>query len=160
MSVQKEVDQNQNNTRKEKPSESLKTQSQQSQKKTISSISDSANENINEYQRINRIILEKDINATNKYQQEYAKKHGIKPQKKSKPKQDFKITLDKDFPSDTKVYMVDVYGWIGDEWKFIEQNFISRKLENRDFNIRRYEKDYGRMTRKVKLVITDLKPKQ
>lgn len=88
---------------------------------------------------------------TNKYQQEYAKIHGIVKQKKTKPKKEFKILLDKNFPNDTEVHDVIVMGWDGVEWKIAGENFISKKPENRDFNLRRYEREYGEIYSKVKL---------
>jgi len=100
------------------------------------------------------------MNRAQQLQQEFIKENNLKSRKEVKKEErdakkdngDFQITLAQPLPDD-KVYMVEVYGWIDGEFKYLEDNFISSKKVNREFNLRRYERDYGKKTNKVKLKI-------
>ena len=76
VNIKKEENKKEGNNIKEEAKELLDDQRQQLKNTTTSTISESRNkidDNINEYQKINKVILAKSIDISNKYQQETIK---------------------------------------------------------------------------------------
>jgi len=70
--------------------------------------------------------------------------------KKKKQDRVFKMIVPKNIGRE--VVDVEVYGWTDDGWEYINNNFISRKKENYNFNYNRYKEEYKKYN-KIKLEI-------